>query len=77
MSTKKLKKRPKDPKYKVGDILRIDYGTTDKHDQPEIFYAMITKIQGISYFYNYLDNWEAEYDKIDFFDNHRGITLHA
>jgi hypothetical protein len=78
MPTQKHKKKPKVPKYAVGDILRIDFGTTHQFiNEPQIFYAIITKIQGISYFYNYLDNWDYEGDTIEYFDSHKGITLHA
>ena len=78
MSTKKIKKRPKVPKYKVGDILRIDFGTTHRFThEPEIFYALITNIKGVNYYYNYLDNWDGEFDTIEYFDNNEGITLHA
>jgi len=77
MPTQKHKKIQKAPKYAVGDMLRIDFGLKDNHGCEQIYYAIITRVDSKSYHYNYLDNWEDEYESHDFVDDHRGITLHA
>ncbi len=77
MPTQKHKKIKKAPKYAVGDMLRIDFGLKDNHGCEQIYYAIITRVGRNSYHYNYLDNWEDEYESHDFIDDHRGITLHA
>ena len=78
MPTQKLKKKPKEPKYNVGDMLRMDFGLIDQMTkEPVIYYVIINKIEGDSYYYNYLDDWEYEGDMIKYIDEHRGITLHA
>ena len=65
-------------KYRVGDILRMDFGIIDQHTkQPQIYYALITETDGQVYIYHYLDEWELEWDSVNFIDTHKGITLHA
>jgi hypothetical protein len=77
MPTQKHKKPPAQPKYDVGDILRIDFGVKDNSGCERIYYAIITRVDKKNYHYNYLDNWEDEVEDIHYIDTHRGITLHA
>ena len=77
MSKQKRKKPQSGPKYAVGDILRMDFGLFNNKDRSIVYYAIITRVDSKSYHYNYLDNWEDEYESHDFVDNHQGITLHA
>jgi hypothetical protein len=77
MPTQKHKKIKREPKYAVGDILRMDFGMFNNKDCSVVYYAIITRVGKSSYDYNYLDNWEDGTESHDFVDEHKGITLHA
>lgn len=77
MPAQKRKKIKREPKYAVGDILRMDFGILGHKKERLVYYAIITRVGKSSYDYNYLDNWEDETESHDFVDDHKGITLHA
>lgn len=69
------KKKNKEPKYNVGDIIRFDY----QHNEGTIstYYAIITYRSKSLYYYNYLDTWDPEEDYIINIDGSNNISLHA
>jgi len=61
------------PKYNVGDIININYYP----DGSSGFYALITSMDERTYYFNYLDTWEADCWDIRIADSGSSITFYA